>query len=214
VVIINIENTLFIMPLSHLDRFEAAAIKERIAFENFNKKHNIFPTTNHFIQYNDASGYDGYDVMITQHDSGVVIMRYLIEIKIRLVGERTLTKCREDGFILEMKKLNSMMKIKSLDPNLIKLLYINFTNEGTLSWWVDNINDGDVQNIPMNKKTMVNITDKANKDVCLLPYEKAKKNSYVWSDDQLLPHLNDIEKQRINDRLIEDKNMIDRLSKR
>lgn len=181
------------------NKFEEASKKERFAFNQFIKLYNLYQSDKYEIFITPDDGYDSYDVLIQEVDleSGIIIKRWIIEIKIR--KERATHCGYEEGFILEKKKYNQLKKMKDIDSEKNEILYINFTTEETLVFNLSEI-DIEFERKFMNKATMSSKKDKVNKLVSLLNHNDAKRYNYIFDEIQY----------RNNKYKIESENLINR----
>lgn len=174
-----------------LNDFERSAYYERLAFENFIHNYKLFNDKDKWdILITPYYADDVYDVMITKHEKGSVIKRYIIELKIR---EKSFD---DEGYVYETKKHNSLTKIKNIDPEHNQILYINFTPNGTYVWNIDEcLKEYKPIKKEMNKATMTSRDDKSNKSTYLLLPVSAKKYEYRWDIGQYNKEV-EIEKQK------------------
>jgi hypothetical protein len=198
------------------DKFQEAAYKERLAFDNLVRLYNLFSKEKYSILKTPYDGMDEYDVLVQRHTKGSIERRFIIELKIRMLSGDALQQAETDGYIFESKKYNSLKRIRDIDAAYNVALYISFTPTGTYMW---NINELEEKGLlkpikkEMNKATMNSRDDKANKKVYLLKKEWAKDWSYIWSEDQFNRCLaeKEIEKQSIKEQLMADKNLLEKV---
>lgn len=162
------------------DKYEEAAYKERLAFKEFIKTFKYSNNELYEIVYTEYTGSDVYDVLIVNR---LTRKRAIIEIKIR--GDEGTHRGIQDGFFLEKKKYNSLLKLRKYEilsnEDDCKIFYLNFTTSGTYMWNLDSILIKSVR-MTMNKATMGSKIDKVDKEVFTLKVEDAKHHSYQWID--------------------------------
>lgn len=155
---------------------EKSAYFERLAFNAFIDKFGLWKADNYDIYITDISSTSPYDVIITKKDdNGKDIGRLIIEIKIR--------DKEYSSWVYEGKKHNSLTKIKNIDPDYNKIIYINFTPTGTIVWDIDKIIDKyKLERMEMNRVTSHSRSDKVDKRIYLLKEEDGKKWNYIWDE--------------------------------
>jgi hypothetical protein len=119
--------------------------------------------------------------------------RIWIEIKVRTQ--------EYDGYVLEKKKLKSMIDLRDklyLNKDEVSFLYICFLPTKTLIWNITNIDLNDTTELKANKSTSNNRTDKIDKDVIMLNEKDARCFNFVaderrvmkrYSEKYLLPKI-------------------------
>lgn len=134
--------------------------------------------------------YDAYYFQLDLETQSIK-KRVWIEIKIR--------DCEYDDFILEKKKLNSLIKKRnnlSLTGDDVIFLYINFTPERTIIWKLDDELLNQTENLVANKATADSRSNKINKEVIYLNPKSGKVFDYIlnekhlessWDETYLLP---------------------------
>ena len=171
------------------NNFIEASKRERWAFQQLLKTTKLFNDPQYVIWISPEDGFDVYDVLIQKIVDGSVKQRFYIELKNRMLSPDILEMCKNDGYILEKKKYDSLVKAK-LDPET-RLIYINFTPEKTIIWDLDKT-DMDWTKKKMNKATMASRNNKVSKSVTLLKEEKGKHYEYIFNEDD---YQRDIKKQ-------------------
>lgn len=91
-----------------------------------------------------------------------------------------------DTFILEVKKLEALQKIKSESNEEIVLLYLNFTPTKTIIWNITNIDSSNSKTIIANKTTEISRNCKVEKEVIYLNPKDGYILDYVLDEDKLL----------------------------
>lgn len=168
-------------------KFLLAAEKEQFAFKQLCNKYNLFSENDGYSIDIPTNQYSSYDLLI-QHfpdNSYISDKRFIVELKVRNVSNHTLVDCKENGWVLEKSKFDSLMKVNNLDPDKNRVLYISFVNDKTLIWDLIILEKkGKIKWISkgMNVASMVSTTDKKSKKVCLLSEEDAKEFKYVYDD--------------------------------
>jgi hypothetical protein len=126
--------------------------------------------------------YSEYDAMyIILDDNQQITKRVWIELKIRDTDY-------DDGYILETKKLNSLIKKRKslfLNENEVVFLYINFTPTKTIIWNVTNL-EIETKTLKANKATSDSRTNKINKSVLYLTQDTGRTLDYILNDKHLL----------------------------
>ena len=177
-------------------KFIEASKRERFALKQFTQTYNLFDEKNNWSLYiTPDGGYDVYDALVQHYEkeSYICDKRYIIETKIRNVSPSVLIDCKSDGWILESKKLNSLLKIAELDPEKNEILYISFNNDQTL---VFNLTKLLAEGLlvkskrVMNQATMRSTSDKINKSIYLLQEEWASSYKYTFDERSYLSNLN------------------------
>lgn len=179
------------------DSVHRYAFIERCAWKEFRSSFTIFDNFHQVITpYDDK---DSYDVFLYKiDDKGRMYDRIFIEIKVR-------NKIYNDWFF-ETKKYNSILKLCReelyLKDEEYKILYVNFTEIGTLIWNTDIIYEDDmkVSTQMMNKATFKSRSDKTPKSKYDMPLSRAKKLNYFWDESHLEKHYkeyfyNEVEKE-------------------
>ena len=160
------------------DDFERREYLGREALKELQLQHtNLFKYQLHFN--NDKYGeYDAYYIIIDENQQ--ITKRVWIEIKIRDEDY--------DEYILETKKLNSLIKKRKslyLLENEVKFLYINFTPTKTIIWNVTDI-DTEGKTLKANKATSDSRTNKINKQVIYLEPSTGRVLNYIINEQHLL----------------------------
>jgi hypothetical protein len=188
-------------------RFIEAAKKERYAFKEFIKETKLFNSTSWNIFISPDDGYDDYDVLIQKicgagFRKGLVCKRYIIELKNRThLSDYVTSQCGIEGWILEKAKYDKLKKHYDMDPERNRMLYICFTNKGTMVWDLTDLEDLNVIKKEMNKATMVSRENKINKNVILLKEENAKIYPYTFNQNDYYK-FEEEDKQRKRNRII------------
>lgn len=168
-----------------MDNFEIASRKERLAFETLLENYNLFKN-NYRVNGTPVDSNDIYDYWIHKFNENFSItQRIIVEIKIRNLSGSQLEDARENGWILETKKFNSLKKASEIDPEM-KILYVCFTPDGTLFFDLKDLEEKKLLKVTkkvMNKATMNSIYEKENKSCYLLKSEWAVKTyPFIWDD--------------------------------
>lgn len=187
-----------------MDAFEIASRKERLAFDTMVKLYNVFPP-NYRINPSPIDGHDSYDYWIHKlNENFSITQRYVVEVKIRSLQGSQLDDARENGWLLETKKFNSLKKMLEIDPEM-KILYVCFTNDGTYFFDLLKLESQGLLKVSkkvMNKATMNSKTDKINKSIYLLKSEWASKSyPFIWDDriyNEEVERLKSIEEKKKN----------------
>lgn len=173
------------------------AFIERCAWKEFNDSYKIFDNYNKIVTPYD--GNDSYDVFLYKIDNeGRMYNRIFLEIKVR-------NKNYNEWFF-ETKKYNAILNMCKkelyLKDDEYKILYLNFTEIGTLIWDTDIIyeNDMKVSTQMMNTTTFKSRIDKTLKSKYDMPTDKAKHYKYIWDESHLEKHYkeyfyNEVEKK-------------------
>lgn len=188
--------------------FHLAALKERLAFRNFHLLYNLFPSENHYIMETPYDGDDRYDILIQKHHDGSIQRRMLIEIKIRSITGKIKDDANRDGWIFEKKKYDDLVKIRDIDQKLNMIFYINFTEDGTLIWNINNLEregklDTHIQK-EMKKATMGGNDTKDKQTYLLLP-EWGKLFTYKFDELQWISYLKELERIELENRIKNDR---------
>lgn len=139
---------------------------------------NYFKYDIHFT----IDSYASYDAFyhIIDAETHSIKKRVLIEIKIR--------DQKFDDYLLEEKKLNSLLKIRKdlgMNENEMTLLYINFCPDETLIWNIDDVKDKNKSSLKANKATSVDRKNKVDKSVILLNKVDGKSLNYVYDYNRI-----------------------------
>lgn len=122
--------------------------------------------------------YDAYYLIINENQQ--ITKRVWLELKTRDQDY--------DEYILETKKLNSLIKKRKslyLNEDEVIFLYVNFTPTKTIIWNITNINP-EGETLKANKATSNNRKDKIDKQVIYLKPEQGKQLKYVLNEQHLL----------------------------
>lgn len=188
--------------------FYIASMKERLAFKNFLTLYNLFPEENHLISQTPYDGSDCYDFMIQKHSDGTIQRRIIIEVKIRQIDGSIKDMANRDGWVFEKKKYDDLVKIRSLDPELNMIFYINFTQDGTLIWNINQLEkEGKLDNHSQKemKKATMGGNDTRDKDTYLLLPEWGRLFNYKFDELQWTSHIKEIEKIELENRMRNDR---------
>jgi hypothetical protein len=120
--------------------------------------------------------YDAYWFIIDENQS--IKKRVWVEIKWR---DRSF-----DDYILEVKKLNQLKKLRDsmfLSKDDVTFIYINFTPNGTFMWDITNMEDSG-ETLVANKATSDSRQNKINKKIIYLP--EGKRFDYVINETQII----------------------------
>lgn len=126
--------------------------------------------------------YDPYDAMffIIDNETQSIVKRVWIELKIR--------KTTFDTYLLETKKMNSLLKLRKdmfFTENEVSLLYINFTPNETIIYNLDKVKELPTEKRVMNKCTVVSRTNKVEKSVIMLRPEDGKVLNYILNENEI-----------------------------
>jgi hypothetical protein len=126
--------------------------------------------------------YDPYDGMFFIIDTNTqsIVKRVWIELKIR--------KTAYDSYLLETKKMNSLIKLRKdmfFTEDEVTLLYINFTPEETIIYNLDKVKNLPTEKKVMNKCTVISRTNKIEKSVIMLRKEDGKVLNYILNENQI-----------------------------
>lgn len=176
------------------EKFISASRKERFAFNQFITTYNLFQEKDNYSVYlTPDDGYDVYDAMVQHYaDDYNTDKRYIIETKVRNVSMNVLEDCKTNGWILESKKYNSLMKVAELDPEKNDVLYISFNNDQTIVWNLTKLTEKGLlvkSKKTMNKATMASREDKINKSIFLLKEEWGKIYKYRFDEMSYKTHI-------------------------
>lgn len=177
------------------NKYEEASFKERLAFNTLIKLYNIF-SKGYVVNSTPYCGMDEYDFYVHKiNENFSIVKRIIIEVKIRSLTGNQLEDARENGFILEVKKYNSLKRMLKIDPEM-SLVYVCFTNDGTYFFDLNKLEkDGNLKLVKkeMNAYTMEKERGKVNKGVYLLKPELAIKHfPFVWDDRMFDQEMNRI----------------------
>ena len=177
-------------------KFIEASKRERFALKQFTQTYNLFDEKNNWSLYiTPDGGYDVYDALVQHYheESYICDKRYIIETKIRNVSPSVLIDCKSNGWILESKKLNSLLKIAELDPEKNEILYICFNNDQTLVFNLTKLLSKGLlikSKKTMNKATMESRSEKTSKSIYLLKEEWGTAFKYTFDERSYLSNLN------------------------
>ena len=126
--------------------------------------------------------YDPYDAMffIIDKDTQSIIKRVWIELKIR--------KNIFDSYILETKKLNSLLKLRKdmyFTEKDCLLFYINFCPNETIIYNLDVVKELPKIKKVMNKCTVISKINKIEKDVIMLKPTDGKVLNYILNEKEI-----------------------------
>lgn len=126
--------------------------------------------------------YDPYDALffIIDTETQSIIKRVWIELKIR--------KTTYDSYLLETKKMNSLIRLRKAmyyKEEDVTLLYINFTPNETIIYNLDKVKNIPTQKKVMNKCTVLSRTNKVEKDVIMLKPEDGKILNYILDEKEI-----------------------------
>lgn len=126
--------------------------------------------------------YDPYDAMFFIIDTNTqsIIKRVWIELKIR--------KTAYDTYLLETKKMNSLLKLRKdmfFTEDEVTLLYINFTPNETIIYNLDKVKNLPIEKKVMNKCTAISRTNKIEKNVIMLKPEDGKILNYILNEEKI-----------------------------
>lgn len=188
-----------------INKFEEAAYKERLFFNNLINLYKLFPIEDWLITETPYTGNDSYDFLV-QHKQTYKL--FIIEIKIRKTAF-------SDGYFYETNKHKSLSQIKNINPDYNTILYINSTPDGTYIWNIDNIIDKYKPiKKEMNIATMTSY-EKEQKGAYQLLITDAKHYPYHWDDKQFVPkvEINNINNVKIQNKLKEDRCILRKLTR-
>jgi hypothetical protein len=127
--------------------------------------------------------YAAYDAMFFIIDTNTqsIVKRVWIELKIR---DKVF-----DSYLLENKKMNSLLKLRKdmfFTDDEVTLLYINFTPEETIIYNLDKVKNLPSEKKVMNKATSVSRKNKVEKSVIMLSKENGKVLNYILDEQKIL----------------------------
>lgn len=175
-----------------MDTFKLNSLKERDALkkslileklrENYESKGYEFG--NQFLTpYDDYDKYDAIQTYMKYKDNKTEYLRILIETKVR-------SEIYDEMF-LEYKKWLSLLKIKVQMSGNYKLLYINFTPNGTYIYdlTTELLNSCELVTRKMKDYTSAKDPKQIDKKVYLLPLEKAKFIPFIYDESSFQPNI-------------------------
>ena len=154
--------------------------REFIAREALKELKELYPNYFKFDLQFTTDTYAAYDAFyhIIDVNTHSIKKRVLIELKIR--------DTIYDDYMLETKKMNSLLKLKKELGDDTVILYINFCKNETLIWNIDDVKDKPVSKIRANKATSLSRTDKVDKSIILLNKVDGKSLNYILDADQII----------------------------
>lgn len=149
---------------------------------------------NYQVIHTDAGKSIGYDAMVAVKDkiSGKLLQWYLVEAKVR--------ETMFDDWFLEERKLNTLKKEKQklFDQSFIStdtsILYITFTLENTLIWFLEDMELGEPEKKQMNAVTVAKNQRKVWKSVYSLKNKDATIVNWSYNGNNHLEELKEMEK--------------------
>lgn len=162
------------------DDFEKREFIAREALKELKKLYpNYFKYELHFT----GGKYDEYDAYYHIIDPAThsINKRVIIELKIR--------DTIYEEYLLETKKMNSLLKVRKnlgFNENDMTILYINFCPDMTIVWNIDDVKDNKTSNLRANKATSVDRNNKVNKSIIMLKRIEGKCLNYVLEENKIL----------------------------
>ena len=151
----------------------------RYALKEMNEKYKLF---NGDIQFTSDvySAYDAFYFIIDDVTHNIK-KRVYIELKIR---NRVF-----DSYLLETKKMNSLLKIREdmyFTEDEATILYINFCPNETIIYNIDKVKNLPTEKLIANKCTVNSKTDKIGKTVIMLKPTDGKQINYVLKETDII----------------------------
>lgn len=151
----------------------------RYALKEMNEKYKLF---NGDIQFTSDvySAYDAFYFIIDDVTHNIK-KRVYIELKIR---NRVF-----DSYLLESKKMNSLLKIRKdmyFTEDEATILYINFCPNETIIYNIDKVKNLPTEKLTANKCTVNSKTDKIEKTVIMLKPTDGKQINYVLKETDII----------------------------
>lgn len=151
----------------------------RYALKEMNEKYKLF---NGDIQFTSDvySAYDAFYFIIDDVTHNIK-KRVYIELKIR---NRVF-----DSYLLETKKMNSLLKIRKdmyFTEDEATILYINFCPNETIIYNIDKVKNLPTEKLIANKCTVNSKTDKIGKTVIMLKPTDGKQINYVLKETDII----------------------------
>ena len=161
-----------------------------------NEKYKLF---NGDIQFttDTYSAYDAFYFIIDDVTHNIK-KRVYIELKIR---NRVF-----DSYLLESKKMNSLLKIRKdmyFTEDEATILYINFCPNETIIYNIDKVKNLPTEKLIANKCTVNSKTDKIEKTVIMLKPTDGKQIEYIINENEIIKRL---EIKQIVKNIADDKN--------
>lgn len=159
--------------------FEKNEVIARYALKEMNEKYKLF---NGDIQFTSDvySAYDAFYFIIDDVTHNIK-KRVYIELKIR---NRVF-----DSYLLESKKMNSLLKIRKdmyFTEDEATILYINFCPNETIIYNIDKVKNLPTEKLIANKCTVNSKTDKIEKKVIMLKPTDGKQINYVLKETDII----------------------------
>ena len=151
----------------------------RYALKEMNEKYKLF---NGDIQFTSDvySAYDAFYFIIDDVTHNIK-KRVYIELKIR---NRVF-----DSYLLENKKMNSLLKIRKdmyFTEDEATILYINFCPNETIIYNIDKVKNLPTEKLIANKCTVNSKTDKIEKTVIMLKPTDGKQIEYIINENEII----------------------------
>ena len=151
----------------------------RYALKEMNEKYKLF---NGDIQFTSDvySAYDAFYFIIDDVTHNIK-KRVYIELKIR---NRVF-----DSYLLETKKMNSLLKIRKdmyFTEDEATILYINFCPNETIIYNIDKVKNLPTEKLIANKCTVNSKTDKIEKTVIMLKPTDGKQIEYIINENEII----------------------------
>jgi hypothetical protein len=162
--------------------FEKNEVIAREALLELNKKYNLFTGDIHFTT-DTYSAYDAFYFIIDDVTHNIK-KRVYIELKIR---SRIF-----DSYLLESKKMNSLLKIRKdmyFTEDEATILYINFCPNETIIYNIDKVKNLPTEKLIANKCTVNSKTDKIEKTVIMLKPTDGKQIEYIINENEIIKRL-------------------------
>lgn len=182
--------------MNNNDKYVEASKRERFHFNQLCIEEDIFNEDKGYtILTTPEDGYDKYDFLIQKYSpqSYICEKRYIVEVKVRNLTGHILKDAQDNGWILETKKLNSLLEVQKLDKEKNDIIYISFNGTYTYIWNITSLmNKGLLEattNRSMNKATMSSRDNKVNKKVYMLKEEWGKRFDYEATEENYLSKL-------------------------
>lgn len=148
------ETTSTKLPQNFNPKVIKAAIRERVALQNFKEFRNDFSITH----ISKVEGQDCWDAIYLSAGT-----EFLAEIKVR---DKNYLDWDHEGWILEEYKYNSLKALQSRAKRPLKIMYVNVFKDAVILWNLDEINP--IFRIRNCKRMTVEDKGKIDKSVALL----------------------------------------------
>ena len=151
----------------------------RYALKEMNEKYKLFTGDIQFTS-DVYSAYDAFYFIIDDVTHNIK-KRVYIELKIR---NRVF-----DSYLLETKKMNSLLKIRKdmyFTEDEATILYINFCPNETIIYNIDKVKNLPTEKLIANKCTVNSKTDKIEKTVIMLKPTDGKQIEYIINENEII----------------------------